>query len=118
MAKLDFNATDHTWESGLWLSFDQWASNGYGIIKGERSRRRIDGVPVFHQSQVLNVKKALISDGIKVAKYNPCFDKDSDLDHRIDCTMAGEFGFFMSSTDRFLDVDFGDGEHWSDAPLR
>lgn len=118
MAKLNFDSNDYKFESGLWFTFDQWADNGFGVIKGEKSRRRINGVPVFHESQVLNLAQAAKQSNIRAVKYNPCFDITSDLDYQINCTMAGEFGFLMSDIDRFLDVDLDDGNHWTDAALR
>ena len=52
MVNMTFRADDHTPEEGQWRTFDEWRELGYGVYKGEKSRRRINGVCVFHESQV------------------------------------------------------------------
>jgi len=35
-----------------WDSYDGWAAEGYHVRRGEKSRKRINGVPVFSADQV------------------------------------------------------------------
>lgn len=39
---------------------------------------------------------------------------NSNLDKEIDLCCAREFGFIADSTDIFMDIDLGDGQHWTD----
>lgn len=52
MAKLDFNAADHTVEEGQWRTFREWRELNFGVLKGEKARRFRHGVAIFHESQV------------------------------------------------------------------
>lgn len=58
MAKMTFRASDHKPEKGVWLSFKEWKKKGYVVLKGEKARRYVHGVAVFHESQVDNVDRA------------------------------------------------------------
>ena len=35
-----------------WNTYDGWAAEGYHVRRGEKSRKRINGVPVFSFDQV------------------------------------------------------------------
>lgn len=60
----------------------------------------------------LKKKRAkLLAARVSVRKFNECNSKDYDLDHRINLTMASEFGYIMNSTDRFMNVDYGDDDY-------
>lgn len=52
MAKMTFRSDDHTPEDGQWRTFRNWRELGFGVLKGEKSRRFVNGVAVFHESQV------------------------------------------------------------------
>lgn len=51
---------------------------------------------------------------IDVREYNEANDIMVDLEYRSNSLIAGEFGYVMTPTDLFLDIDYGDGEHWTD----
>lgn len=53
MAKLNFRSDDHAPEDGVWLSFNEWKAKDFGVIKGEKARRYVNGLAVFHESQVM-----------------------------------------------------------------
>lgn len=57
MAKMTFRADDHTPEDGEWYTFNEWREQGYGVLKGEKARRFVHGVAVFHDSQVMPLPK-------------------------------------------------------------
>lgn len=59
MAKMTFRSNDHLPEEGEWKTFKEWQELGYGVIKGERARRYIRGVAVFHESQVRYIDREL-----------------------------------------------------------
>lgn len=49
---------------------------------------------------------------MKITKFNPC-DKVSSLEEEVEIIMASEFGYLMSETDKFLDIDDNeDAENW------
>lgn len=52
MAKMTFRADDHSPEEGEWRTFREWRELNFGVIKGEKARRFVHGVAVFHSSQV------------------------------------------------------------------
>lgn len=52
MAKMTFRTNDHTPEKGEWRTFRQWRELNFGVLKGEKARRFVHGVAVFHESQV------------------------------------------------------------------
>ena len=52
MAKLTFRSDDHKPEEGQWRTFRGWREVGFGVLKGEKARRFVHGVAVFHESQV------------------------------------------------------------------
>ena len=52
MAKLTFRSDDHKPEKGEWRTFNGWREIGFGVLKGEKARRFVHGVAVFHESQV------------------------------------------------------------------
>lgn len=56
MAKMTFRSDDYSPEDGEWKTFKEWEALGYGVIKGERAKRFIHGVAVFHESQVINIE--------------------------------------------------------------
>lgn len=35
-----------------YATYEEWRDLGYNVIKGEKSRKKQNGVPVFHQDQV------------------------------------------------------------------
>lgn len=57
MAKMTFRADDHIPAEGEWLSFSEWEKKGFGVRVGEKATRYINGVAVFHESQVLDINK-------------------------------------------------------------
>lgn len=52
MAKLTFRSSDHKPEKGEWRTFRGWRELNFGVLKGEKARRFVHGVAVFHESQV------------------------------------------------------------------
>ena len=49
---------------------------------------------------------------MKVTKFNP-HDKISSLDEEVEIIMVSEFGYLMSETDKFLDIDDNeDADNW------
>ena len=51
MAKLDFNAADHTVDESEWRTFGEWRALNMGVLKGEKARRFRHSVAVFHRSK-------------------------------------------------------------------
>lgn len=79
MAKMTFRSNDHLPEEGEWKTFKEWKELGYGVIKGERARRYVHGVAMFHESQVSYIDRelyALLREELNGAYSGPEWWKD------------------------------------------
>lgn len=83
MAKLNFNASNHTVE-GVWHTFNEWRELGFGVKVGETASRFKNGEGLFSRSQVLDIeltfkdeiRKHLKREGYAVGMGGPMWWKD------------------------------------------